>query len=373
MQVARRKFTWKVGVWWGAGFLCEAAALAAGAMAAGSTAHLRLSATMLAAAACSFHVPVLGPNFKSLYRNYMVTWVALDAATQTLDRGTARTPAPHRRFNSSPNIPAAAEDASGQDALVNMGSSSSRPANVAFARNLGVVSPPAWGRSSSAAQREHAMAFFRVHLQLGLVAVATSVHAALLLAPAANVLLAASTATTSTSQKPDDETTLGVLLLGLVVAAWAVAVCVRWNVVYGVSACCVLLSLPVGHGLLSMLDADARGHPRGAFQPLWDDLSTSPALLSAFASIAVAALAAVAIAHYCVQQVCALLTQQGGERYGWGTLGSSGYWGSEALLEPLEGPGASAQGLQGAHAHRSFNSLEMSALLHHDDSGLDPP
>lgn len=296
LQVIRRKFVWKVGVGWAVGFLCEAIAFAVGANAGNNLARFRLSAIMLVAAACSFHVPVVGPNFKSLYRSYMITWVALDAATQNLERSEARERPPQRRFNSSPNIAAAAAAvAAGSDgghiALTNFLRSTRRPTNVAFAQNLGRVSPPPRNRTNSTAQQERANECFKVHLQLALVAVATSIHASLLLAPAVNVLMAAIASTDESSKSLHDNTALQVLLLGVVVAAWAVAVCVRWNVIYGVSAFCVLLSLPVEQWLLSSLiiDSDSSLRPtKETSEPLWAALSRSPGLLTAVFTIAVA-------------------------------------------------------------------------------------
>ena len=149
-------------------------------------------------------------------------------------------------------MPTATQDV----ALASIVPSSNQPEDVVWARNLGRVAMSARSHNSSAAQQERTKEFFRVHVHLALVTATTSVHAALLLAPAANVLLAACSGTDAASQKPQDITALWALLLGMVVTAWAIAVCLRWNVIYGVSACCVLLSLPVGQGLLRFLDTN---------------------------------------------------------------------------------------------------------------------
>lgn len=74
-----------------------------------------------------------------------------------------------------------------------------------------------------------------------------------------------------------------------------------------------------------------------------------------------------AVGDVAVQRLRTLLSRESGDEYG-GVLGSSGFLGSEALQESLAGPSASAQPLQGRHEQRGFQSCEMSALLHRDDS-----
>lgn len=366
MQVARRKFVWKVGAWWAAGFLCEAFAFASGAQVSNSNNYLRISAVFLLAAACFFHVPVLGANFRSLYRSCMITWVALDAASQNLRRSEAPNRFPQRRFFSSPSMPAASGgDSPGHIALTPIGPSSSRATNVAYAQNLGRVNPPARQHTNNAAQQERASDFFKVHLQLALVTVATSVHASLLLAPAANLLLA-STGSSSIGSSAQHVTALRILLLCAIVLAWGVAVCVRWNVIYGVAVSCVLLSLPVGQGVLSMVHTDNNWLDIKVGEPLWASMSRSPRLLACVVFVALGVLLFVAVGHHFLEQ---LFSPRDNEGYG-GVLGSSGYLGSEALEEPLAGNGTSGQLQQVRQPVHSFHSFEMNALMD-DDSELE--
>jgi hypothetical protein len=365
LQVARRKFVWKVGVWWAIGFLCEALAFATGAYANSELFYYRFSAAMLVAAACSFHVPVLGTNFKSLYKNYMITWVAIDAANQSIQRRQREHGHPRRAYRSSPNIASAGEDDSpGHIALANLGPSTSRPTNVAFARPTARSYPPRRQQSVRTFQQERSSDFFRVHLQLALVTGATSTHASLLLAPAANALLKAFEAKGGAAAQAQDLAILRVSFLCIVVAAWAMAVCVRWNVIYGVSAFCVLLSLPVGTGLLSILDA-GKG-VKDTAEPLWAVLSRSPGLLVGVVGVAAGALAVLAVLDFLVQTILGLVAPEGDHTRL--VLGNSGYLGSEALDEPLAGTTGSEQLLAGRQAN-SLQSVEMNAL--DDDSELE--